>query len=222
MANRSYLTVTTSNNIYPSFERPGVTSSGEVVACDVNAIPLLWLAMFRVEDLRQEIFSVDSQSLLAEAPITSVERAILQLHRAIPSLNSVFTVEGPLDAHAQLLSDALSADIGANVTIQWDEIECLFEQEGEFQALVRGALRGLDARPSSEMKNCLSKLADLRLGSRFPSEKMYLEKLPYSDDDQWNFTRILGAGNCGSLGYGRNVPWEREDADYGFTITTPR
>lgn len=32
----------------------------------------------------------------------------------------------------------------------------------------------------------------------------------------WNFTRVLGAGRHGSMGYGRETPWEKEDANFGW------
>ena len=42
--------------------------------------------------------------------------------------------------------------------------------------------------------------------------------IKYTPDQQWNFTRVLGAGQHGSMGFGREVPWEKEDADFGWSI----
>lgn len=61
-------------------------------------------------------------------------------------------------------------------------------------------------------------LAGLRLDAPLPPARMYLSDRPATDDERWNFTRVLGAGRFGSLGIGREVPWEKEDADFGWEI----
>ena len=74
-------------------------------------------------------------------------------------------------------------------------------------------IEGFTANSHAEI---LDRLASLRAGVRLPSVRMYLDDIKYSDDEGWNFTRVLGAGRHGSMGYGREVPWEKEDADFGF------
>jgi hypothetical protein len=65
-------------------------------------------------------------------------------------------------------------------------------------------------------RDVLLQLSQLRAGLKLPSARIYLDDFPYSEDDQWNFTRVIGAGREGSLGIGREAPWEKEGADYGF------
>jgi hypothetical protein len=76
-------------------------------------------------------------------------------------------------------------------------------------------IEGFTANSHAEI---LRRLTSLRAGIRLPSVRMYLDNREYSDDEQWNFTRVLGAGRHGSMGYGREVPWEKEDADYGWRL----
>jgi hypothetical protein len=76
-------------------------------------------------------------------------------------------------------------------------------------------IEGFTANSHAEI---LRRLTSLRSGVRLPSVRMYLDNHEYSDDEQWNFTRVLGAGRHGSMGYGREVPWEKEDADYGWKL----
>ena len=64
-------------------------------------------------------------------------------------------------------------------------------------------------------RDVLVELSSLRAGKQLPSVRIYLDDLPYSEDEQWNFTRVLGAGRYGS-GMGRKAPWEKRGADYGF------
>jgi hypothetical protein len=65
-------------------------------------------------------------------------------------------------------------------------------------------------------RDVLLQLSQMRSGVKLPSVRMYLDDLSYSDEEGWNFTRVLGAGREGSLGLGREVPWEKAGADYGF------
>jgi hypothetical protein len=51
MSNESYLVVCDTPDIYPSREMSPEQTADRVVACDVQNVPLLWLAMFRPADL---------------------------------------------------------------------------------------------------------------------------------------------------------------------------
>ncbi|MBS0264137.1 MAG: hypothetical protein JSS02_19530 [Planctomycetes bacterium] len=61
----------------------------------------------------------------------------------------------------------------------------------------------------------LGRLSGIRFGGRLPAARMYLDDLSFSDEDRWNFTSLLGTGRHASKGYGREVPWEKEGANFG-------
>jgi len=65
----------------------------------------------------------------------------------------------------------------------------------------------------------LTRLTGLRLECPLPTAKMYLDDVEYTEDEQWNFTRVLGAGRHGSMGFGREVPWEKEEANFGWEFS---
>ena len=59
MSNRAYLAVTNKDTLYPSFAEKKYDPSNQLIASDVEYLPLMWLAMFRKDDLRTTEFKVD-------------------------------------------------------------------------------------------------------------------------------------------------------------------
>ncbi|MFF2656183.1 hypothetical protein ACFVUH_02335 [Kitasatospora sp. NPDC058032] len=216
MANYAYLCTTEVASLYPSSQLKGFDPQGGVIAHDVSGVPLLWLAMFRPADLVTGVFTIDEDDLdddeeaevEATAPLVAKERALAQLDAALPVLNALFAAEGPLDTHAALLRQAVEQAPGAFVTIELDEIEGIWEEEGTFQPTLRAALAGLDggldgsARTAADRAR-LIELSRLRPGRPFPSARLIVDGLEAGDDDYWNLVRLLGTS------FAAEVPWER-------------
>lgn len=274
MSNRSYLAASDTDTIYPSFVQKDYNAEQQLIATDVEALPLMWLALFREDDLRREVFKVQGEDVPAFAPVCEKEKALRQLDQAVPYLAKLFPQFAGIDEYAKMLRAAIEPLPYRYVSIELEEIAGLYPQEHRFEELLTLGLRGFD-RPDEIRFHCddvtwnLSGLqvsvepaadeeldeemeailADLRGGSSFtpgqesavipgftanshadilerlttlnvdaglPSVRMYLDDLEYSDEDQWNFTRVLGAGRYGSMGFGRETPWEKEDANYGW------
>ena len=78
----------------------------------------------------------------------------------------------------------------------------------------------IDGFTANSHAEVLERLSSLRPGVPLPPVRMYLDDLKHTDDESWNFTRVLGTGRHGSMGYGREVPWEKEDADFGWEFKT--
>ncbi len=57
-------------------------------------------------------------------------------------------------------------------------------------------------------RDVLLQLCQLRPGLILPSVRMYLDDCDYSEDEEWNFGRVLGAGRDVTA-FGRKVPWEK-------------
>jgi hypothetical protein len=273
MSNRSYLCGTNLDTIYPAFVEQEYDSDKQTIASDVEAVPLLWLALFREDDLRREVFDADGEEVPAYAPICATAKALEQLHAALPYLNRVFSAEGPFDDYISMLRKAIEQAGYQYITIELEEISGLYPEEHKFDELLTLGIRGFsqpdgvhlicpdvevplpdfeqvmegpagdladlldNLGPGEELtfqfkssgktatipgfaieshRDVLLQLSQLRSGLKLPSARMYLDDQAYSDDDQWNFTRAIGAGREGSLGAGREAPWEKEGADYGF------
>ncbi|MFF2953779.1 hypothetical protein ACFVVU_20855 [Kitasatospora sp. NPDC057965] len=219
MANYAYLCATEVASLYPSSQLKGFDPQGGVVAHDVSGVPLLWLAMFRPADLVTGVFTLDEDDLdddeeaevEATAPLAAKERALAQLDAALPVLNALFAAEGPLDAHAALLRQAVEKAPGAFVTIELDEIEGIWEEEGTFQPTLRAALAGLDGSLDGGLDDGTRAAADrarlielsrLRPGRPFPSARLIVDGTEAGDDDYWNLVRLLGTS------FAAEVPWE--------------
>jgi hypothetical protein len=276
MSNRSYLAASNADTIYPSFARKGYDAPNQLIATDVESLPLLWLAMFRERDLCRKVFKVQGLEVPAFAPVCAKDKALAQLDQAIPYLSKIFPKFGPWKEYAAMFRSAIEPLPYRFVSIELEEIAGLYPKEHRFEEMLTLGLRGFD-RPDkicfycddvtidlsgmqisvepmagdemdeelmAELKELqgpvdaaaggekmtiagftanshaeiLERLASLRTDVRLPSVRMYLEDIKYSDDERWNFTRVLGAGRHGSMGYGREVPWEKEDANFGFTF----
>jgi hypothetical protein len=226
MPNSSYLCTSDRESLYPSTTVEGFEPATDVVAYDVRCVPLLWLALFRPADLRTQtiVIEADPDAVYAEfdeatgdfveledyeeedeiveavAPLVAKDKALLQLDAALPVLNRLFETEGPLDDHAAMLRQAVTAAPGSFITIELDEIEGLWE-EGTFQPALRAALAGFDGSAEPDRPN-LIEIAQLRAGRPFPPARMLLTDHEPVDDDYWNLSRLLGAS------FSAAVPWE--------------
>ncbi|MET8978306.1 hypothetical protein ABZX85_22090 [Streptomyces sp. NPDC004539] len=157
MPNSSYLCSCDQPVLYPSSQAGGFDPRTGVIATDAQAVPLLWLAMFRPDDLVTEVFTFEEDAddgddadeddvIEATAPLAPKSRALARLDAALPALARLFPAEIPLDAHAALLREAVERAPGAYVTIELDEIAGLWEgeEEGSFVPALTGALAAFE------------------------------------------------------------------------------
>lgn len=282
MSNRSYLAASEADSIYPSFSQEDYDAEQQLVASDVEALPLLWLALFRESDLRRMVFNLQGQEIPAFAPVCTKDQALQQLDQAVPYLTKIFPEFSRLAEYASLFRSAIEPLPYRFISIELEEIAALYPEEHRFEELLTLGLRGFD-RPDDIRFHCddvtldfsgvqisiepldggeadeelteefeelnaggdpadeeqavaeeaiiegftatshaevLERLTTLKPQVGLPSVRMYLDDLEHSDDEAWNFTRVLGAGLHGSMGYGREVPWEKEDADFGWEFTS--
>jgi len=102
MSNRSYLAASNADTIYPSFAQKGYNAPEQLIATDVENLPLLWLALFREADLRRKVFKVQGQEVPAFAPVCSKEKALQQLEQAVPYLSKIFPKLGSLKEYGAM------------------------------------------------------------------------------------------------------------------------
>lgn len=277
VSNRCFLVASNAKTIYPSFAEEGYNSRDQLIASDVNDIPLLWLALFREADLRKQTFNVGGDRVDAMAPLCLKEKALEQLQLAIPHLQHAFPALGSLEAYAAMMHAAIKPFRQRFLSIELEEIGAKYPSVEEFNHILTLALRGFDARTqisfrgqprlsfedekfkisidasdgheeyetlreSAEGLNLkqipglgaatvaatnlqshaqiVERMSSIRPSIALPPVRMYLDDISYTDDEQWNLTRTLGAGRDGSLGWGSEVPWEKENADFGWKVTS--
>lgn len=120
-----------------------------------------------------------------------------------------------VDFSGAQVSVEISADDGDEID---DELRAEMEElQGAFTEEAAGEPLTIPGFTATSHAQTLGYLGSLREGVGLPPARLYLDGLEYSDDEQWNFTRVLGAGRFGA-GFGREVPWEKQDSDFGFTL----
>ncbi|MES2789203.1 MAG: hypothetical protein V4719_06240 [Planctomycetota bacterium] len=212
MSNCSYLCATNVEDTYPSFSDESYDPDVQTIACDVWCVPLLWMALFRPNNIVRKTFTVDGDDIVTEAPIVARTLAIRQLVEAVPYFNKLFAAEGRLDEYAEFLQQALESVDYEYVTIELHEIACLADSEQNFYDSFREALAAIGTDETSGAKVRFSEIAAFRDLTKFPPARLLLDEAgdpEPTDDDFWNHCRVCGAGQSQS-GLGLPVPWEPE------------
>jgi hypothetical protein len=210
MGNCAFLCVTNTRTIYPNWSRRFIHDR-QLVSTDVYAIPLMWLALFRPEDMARKTLTLEGRKHALQAPLATVKKAIRQLDEAVPYFNRLFRREGPLDEYAAFLREELEGIEYRYITIDLHEIAIMMEYTlkayyDEFRiALERIAENDL----SSASKIQFKRIAGLRKLKKFPPARFILDGLKaVNDNDCEIHTRLLGCGGQSSMYGGRHVPWE--------------
>ena len=133
MSNRSYLAASNADTIYPSFAQKNYDAPNQLIATDVESLPLLWLAMFREGDLRRKVFKVQGQEVPAFAPVCAKDKALAQLDQAIPYLMKVLPKLGPLKDYGLMFRSAIEPLPYRFVSIELEEIAGLYPKEHQFE-----------------------------------------------------------------------------------------
>ena len=209
MSNYSYLCATDIETTYPSFVDPEYDAEAQTVACDVWCVPLLWMGLFRPNDIVQRTFDADDEKVYTEAPLVARDLAISQLQQSLPYFNQVFVDEGPLDEYFNFLKQAVSEVENKYITIEMQEIACLSDEQQYYDSF-RAALAAIGNDTSEDAKQRLIDIAQLRGSKPLPPARLHLDDLDGEEDDFWNHCRICGAG-AAEAGVGRPVPWEIND-----------
>lgn len=150
MSNTCSLCCSDFPKLYPSERYAGYNPHEDEIAFEANVVPLLWLALFRPNDLRRQVVPNDGDPFRVEAPVAEKAKALAQLEGAVPLVNGLLAPHGPIDEHARLLAQALREARGGYVTIETIEI---MEIHGEdrYYPMVRRALRFFE-KPAPELK----------------------------------------------------------------------
>jgi hypothetical protein len=191
------------DGIYPSQRYADFEAEEHILATDTEATPLLWLALFRPADLRTQFIPTGldgaGESVALTAPLVHRRRGLSQLYAAVPAIEPI--LGGPMSEHAELLREALRWLPGAYLTVEW-WVDDLPAGHPDPVALTN-ALATMDqpGQPAPQQAD-LTRLSSLRPDGPLPSARLILDGLTATDNDRWNFRRLLGSSHM------RMVPWE--------------
>ncbi|MEV0567519.1 hypothetical protein [Dactylosporangium sp. NPDC050588] len=177
--------------IYP-MEQDSEYDAEQVVAVADGEVPLLWLTLFRADD----VSAGDTPWGPATAPVVGRERGTTNLAAAVPTLDRMFGP--PVTTHADLLRQALQWSPGGWLTIEW---WCGDRPCPPDPAALRSALGAFDdpaAGPGALLELCGLDPADLP-APRDPSTPL----LPHLTAQAAGLRRLLGRA------FHQLVPWEQ-------------
>lgn len=174
MSNTSYLWCSDYRGLYPSHKGDPYDPELHTVACDVDGVPLLWLALFRTTDLRQRTLELEGEKLRVIGPVAKTSEAVKQLLGSAPLLEEALPTLGPLGSHARMLAECLENADGRYVTVEWMEIAMAYADHA-FERWVRRALGFFDD-PSAEYAREAARQERLRSLTRITKIRMIRER----------------------------------------------
>jgi hypothetical protein len=202
MGNSSYLCGTDKKLTYPSFKDADYKSEEQTIAMDVYAVPLLWLCLFKQNDLVKETLENEGYVYNLVSPLTETERALENLEKSESFLCKLFEKERLTKKYFEMLKQAISSTRKKYITAEIQEIACLEEEEKYYQKF-REAIELIERQEMSEAtRQSIVRISDLRLDKVFPDADIFTNNQSFTDDEGWNHTRLLGASLF------RQVPWE--------------
>jgi hypothetical protein len=128
MANRSYLCLSRAKNLQEVFvplRFAPIEVSDDLLGDCPYQVPLLWLAMFRTDDLQDAQIGADKDSIYA--PVASISAASSQLKNSLPYLDNLFSAEGKLSAYTDYFLSKLNSHGFSFVYLNLMEMEMLDE-----------------------------------------------------------------------------------------------
>ncbi|MFF5232742.1 hypothetical protein [Dactylosporangium sp. NPDC000521] len=184
-----YLCAAGRPGIYP-MEQDTDFEAEQVAAMADDAVPLLWLALFRAGDVSVG----DTPWGPVCAPVVGRERGVANLAAAVPALGRMFGP--PVTTHTDLLRQGLQWSPGDWLTIEWwcDDQPCPPDP-----AALRSALAAFDGdRPGPLLELCGLDPADLP-APRDPATPL----LPHLTAQATGLRLLLGRA------FHQLVPWEQ-------------
>lgn len=143
MGNYAYLVCSDYRGIYPIDRHDKFDCARDILACDKDYVPLLWLALFRTSDLKQARIT-DLPASASVAPHARIGDVEANVYAALPVLQDIFPSLGRLADLAKSLLGYVLDHGGRHVSLEWHEVAALYNGR-EFLDFVGRALTYLDA-----------------------------------------------------------------------------
>lgn len=197
MSNASYLVCSDFPRTYPSAQFATFDAEKHTIACGVECVPLLWLTLFRAEDLRTDkIKDADGNVIQEPAPVVARTKALRRLEETTELIDAACAKKhGSIESHRDALLKALSKYRGKYLTIELQEIAYLASKPAKYYEQFAAALESLAGGAPAEMRKRLFKIAELDLSVSF-------ELNGNTSKSELVLGRLLGASHLNP------VPWE--------------
>lgn len=200
MGNNAYLCTSNQPDVYPTRTEPGYDPSQQTVACDVDAIPLLWLMLFRASDQRDQPVTTEEGRVTLRAPVAPTEVALARLTPSMAALALAFPEMPSLKEQAELLRQAVESTQRQFVSLELLEVEYM-EGPAVFWPIFRHCLLGFE-NPSMTIEKPQTSLLSKFFKGTLTWQDSLKRITKVSLDSEIPTARLLGAK------YERPVPWE--------------
>jgi len=194
-----YLTNADINRIYPSFNNKDYDPEQDTVLLAAEYIPILWIVMFKEEDLQTETFRLDNFTYTLTAPVACKQKILQTLAQRQKIIKKYFKTNGNTDQYFKLFNEHINKFEHKYFSIELEAIASLYPKN-QFQKLLQNTLKLLDQNNDKAKQN-LIKLSEILPEHKF----ITLEQVDsgiFSDEEQLNFFRILGES------LDESAPWE--------------
>lgn len=192
MANYAYLCRSNLARVSPGLDRR-YRAEASTIACGRWSIPLLWLALFRVDDLRTETRDDDGEAVTDRAPVADAKVALGRLAAGAARLAGLFPRAGSLAAHAEALAAAIAGFRGRHLTIELHEIAAMWPRRADFDRALERALRYVGGEAVPGARATVLHLTQLHAGRRWPPASGLYDRPRVAKADAENLARLLGA-----------------------------
>lgn len=154
-----------------------------------GCVPLVWWFLFAPEDLTVKQFTVDGKTFEETAPVVAADVAIARFQARRDLMNAWYSGNGGLGHHQELFESWVASRSGQFISIEWQEIGCLYDGN-DFRSAAEEALYFI-ADGDLSAKKPLAQLSTIFEDRRF----LTLPELDAQDveqEDWWNYYRIMG------------------------------
>ncbi len=201
MANSTYLCATLEKKTYPSLRTNDFDAEQRTIAMAVDSVPLLWLAIFRPEDLLSEsLVTKEGQSLATVAPVVARRSAGKRLKDGAKRLRPIY---GSLDEQIKLLLQAIATVDPSQkfLTIELAEVAEMDDAAAYYERLT-SALSFFAGEDIEDPQGHFRELSNLQSAPPYYPPRLLLDS-DEPNDDQWEaVASLLGESHF------REVPWE--------------
>ena len=152
--------------------------------------------------MRSEVFNIDGDDITLSAPIAPVENALQQLQSAIPRLNKMFEALGAIDGYAELLYRAIGSAERRFVTIDWDEIAGMGDED-DFYNDVKVVLAAIEGTSPIELgRDKLFELSGVPKNTKFPHHQI-VSKIKREADEE-----LVARASIVGVSWTKRFPWD--------------
>jgi hypothetical protein len=203
MGNTAYLCCSNFERTYPSFDNPKFRPEVHTLAGARQCVPLLWLALFRPDDLRTDVLlSEDGDDLGDAAPFARTSEALARLDAGVARLEKALPGIGPLAGHAELFREVFRKTRGKYVTIELEEIAWLARSRRGFDSQLRRSLAYLAGAQVRGARAALRALSGVDPKRRLvPPHELFARRRATKAD-------LVACMTAVGTSFIREVPWE--------------